>query len=69
MSSDLSLIQILDTQLNIEDEEMPDLLEQSPYYDTDEVSQVFGEKKDIVKILSLNCQSLCAKYDQLKIYV
>ena len=69
MSSDLSLTQILDTQLNVEDDEMPDLLEQSPYYDTDKVSQLLSEKKDIVKILSLNCQSLCAKYDQLKIYV
>jgi hypothetical protein len=49
-------------------EEAPSLFQNSPYYDDDGLIQLCNSKPNIFSLLTLNCQSLNSKYDQLKIY-
>lgn len=62
-----SLLDIIDS-VNKDDEE-PNLFELSMYIDNDALMNTLEEKKDVFKVLSLNCQSLCAKHDQLYVFV
>ena len=67
---ELSLIDVISTEFDEEnDDEMPVLLQHSPYYDDDNGIELLREKGNMLSILSLNCQSLQAKIDQLKIYL
>ena len=45
----------------------PNLYDSSFYYDTDLLKQILDTKKETFNILSLNCQSINAKFDQLKL--
>ena len=50
------------------DDEMPNLLMHSPYMDNDDAVNILKSKNDTFSILSLNCQSLQSKFDQLQVY-
>ena len=69
-----SLIDVLSTEYNRDeqcdvDENMPFLFENSPYYNSPEEIDLLKSKEGAFSIFSLNCQSLQAKFDQLKIYL
>jgi exonuclease III len=67
MTSLLDIIQ-QESEENFEDG-MPEFFIHSPYYSNEEAIQVLCNNKNVFKLLSLNCQSLCAKFDQLQIYL
>ena len=58
----------LDSVLNDDDEE-PELLQMSPYYDDQMLIDVISKKNDIFKCMSINIQSLNSKIDELRIYI
>lgn len=66
-----SLLDLLQSEFDEDEIEvgMPALFSQSPYYNNDEAVQLLATKKSELNILSLNCQSLYSKFDQLQIYV
>ena len=67
-----SLLDILNTQYDEDDEEgneMPNVFSPSPYYSNDDAIDLLSGKKDVFTLLSLNCQSLFAKFDQLQVYL
>ena len=47
----------------------PRLFNHSPYYDSHDFIELFKSKKDIFNVLSLNCQSLNAKFNELLAYI
>ena len=47
----------------------PDIIQHSPYHDDTSLTNLFQAKENIFSILSLNCQSLNAKIDQINIKV
>ena len=66
-----SLIDILqndDMQSGIDDGE-PNIYQISPYYEQNGLKRLLDEKTNIFNILSLNCQSLNAKFEQIKTYL
>ena len=71
MTAHNSLLDVLNIANDADDrdEGIPDLFMQSPYVTTDEALQVLSDKRNLFGILSLNCQSLFSKFDQLKVYV
>jgi hypothetical protein len=50
------------------EDEAPSILQHSPYHNDEDLQKVFDTNPDSFKILSLNCQSLNAKFSELKIY-
>jgi len=65
-----SLADILDqNNSDTDDVNEPILLENSPYYNTSDFEMFLDSKSDIFTIVSLNCQSLNAKFDLLKYYI
>ena len=63
-----SLLHILRSDEENSDEE-PVVFEHSRYVDLESLVEEFEINKNIFKVMSLNCQSLTAKIDQLKIYI
>ena len=63
-----SLKRLIDNENLIQDEE-PILLDHSPYVDNETLIDIIKEKQGILKCLSLNIQSLNAKFDQLRLYL
>ena len=64
----MSLLELL----NLADDqevEMPNLFTESPYMDNEEALNVLSKNKNQFNLLTLNCQSLMAKFDQLQIYM
>ena len=59
-----SLISILDINNN----ELQ-VIKHSSYYDLDKLKNLVNEKKKIVSILSLNIQSIYAKFDELEAFI
>jgi hypothetical protein len=57
------------TLLDSEDSVDITLLKESMYYDIKEMIDLLKEKRQSFNILSLNCQSLNAKFDQLQILI
>lgn len=47
----------------------PTILKQSCYYDNNEFIELLQLKKNVVKLISLNCQSLNAKIDDIRIFI
>ena len=45
----------------------PELIDHSPYYDQDQLINILTEKQNSFNIFSMNCQSLNAKVDELRI--
>ena len=70
-----SLLDIIDNEeasnhVNTEsDEDAPIIFQHSPYYNTDVAIDILRNKKNVFSILSINCQSINAKIDQLRIYL
>ena len=64
-----SLLDILGTQLDENEEGAPVIIEQSPYYDNEKAIELLREKQNMLTLLSLNCQSLHAKFPQLQGYL
>ena len=52
-----------------EDDNSVNLLKYSPYYDENTQQQAFLDGNETLNILSLNCQSLNAKFAELQIYL
>ena len=62
--------QIQDENFNFDDEyETPVLFSHSPYYNDESFISLMENKKSIFKVISLNCQSLNAKFNELKVYI
>ena len=49
-------------------DEAPSLLQLSPYYNNESLVEFLNKNPDSFKLISLNCQSLNSKYDELKIF-
>jgi hypothetical protein len=66
----INLVDILNSELNDSDDEgAPTLFEVSPYYNNENAIEVLKTKNNILTLLSLNCQSINAKFAQLETYV
>ena len=66
----VSLIDVLDGQVNIsDDDDAPLIYEHSPYYDDELLINTLKERAKNFKILSLNIQSLHSKFDLLKAFL
>ena len=61
-----SLWHLLNAQNNNIDDE-PEIIKHSPYYNDHSLNNLFLKKGNIFNILSLNCQSINAKFDQINI--
>jgi hypothetical protein len=64
-----NLIDLIDEEAIDLDDEAPIIFRNSPYYTNESLTEMLDLNLDSFKILSLNCQSLYAKYNELKIYV
>ena len=58
-----------DINFDNETENEPWLFQNSPYYHTHEFCRLLDSKRDAFIILSLNCQSLHAKFEYLRTYL
>ena len=67
-SSLIDLFENSDMGRDIENNE-PQIFENSPYYNSDNFLEYISNKNSSFLMISLNCQSLNAKYEQLKSYV
>ena len=65
-----SLLDVLNAEARDDDSSdgMPNLFVHSPYYTTDNAINVLKSKNNVLSILSLNCQSLQSKFNQLQVY-
>lgn len=70
-SEHLSLVELINenSRLRMTDDESPTLFVNSPYYSNDEFVNVLKDKIDSFSLISLNTQSLNAKFTQLKAYI
>lgn len=50
-------------------DEMPTLFTHSPYFNHDQAIDFLKTKNNTISLLSLNCQSLQSKFDQLQVYL
>ena len=64
-----SLCQLLNNNDNDHPDDEPNIVQLSSYYDDDSLNNLFKDKGNSFCILSLNCQSINAKFDQLNIKV
>ena len=65
-----SLCQLLNNNYdNDHPDDEPNIVQMSSYYDDDSLNNLFRDKRNSFCILSLNCQSINAKFDQLNIKV
>ena len=64
-----SLVNLLNEELDFDEDEAPILFKHSTYYDNDSFINAMKLKKDSFIVISLNCQSLRAKFNQLKVYL
>ncbi len=64
-----SFIQIIDTDLDENDIDEPQIIKHSPYYDFNGLVSTLNTSKTIVSIFSTNSQSINANIDQLDIFV
>ena len=47
----------------------PEIIKHSPYYDNDKFIKDYKNKNSSFKILSLNCQCINAKIDEIKLFL
>jgi exonuclease III len=60
---------INDEEENDADDDIPNWFKHSPYYNTDSFVNLLSSKQSSFKIISLNCQSLNAKIDQICTFI
>lgn len=65
----MSLLDILNEESNDNDEEAPSIFQHSPYYNDEGLEELFTVNQSSFKLLSLNVQSLNAKFCELKMYI
>ena len=64
-----SLLDVLDSYIVDDDDEgVPRLIQNSPYYSNDEAIEVLRTHLGALTLLSLNCQSLQSKFSEIQIY-
>ena len=64
------MVDLLEGELDSDAENgVPDLMQRSIYYNNEEFTELLKTKDDVIKVLSLNVQSLNAKIDQLRIFL
>jgi hypothetical protein len=63
-----SLSHILEAS-NIPEDEEPSLINHSPYVNNESLINILKSKNDILKCISLNVQSINAKFNEFKIYI
>ena len=64
-----SLCQLLNNDDNDHPDDEPNIVHMSSYYDDESLNNLFKDKGNSFCMLSLNCQSSNAKFDQLNIKV
>ena len=65
-----SLVDLVEDDVNHDAENnVPSLLQQSQYYNHDSFVQLLQSKENVLKLISLNCQSLNAKIDNIQILI
>jgi len=70
LRSNQSLVDLLESDdINVEINNEPQVYQISAYYEQSGFQQLLHEKINVFNILSLNCQSLNAKFEQIKLYV
>ena len=69
MTNHASLLDLIDENGSEFDDESPLIFQQSNYYDNETAIEFFKDKNNTFSILSLNCQSLNSKINQLKLYL
>ena len=69
MTSLIDLLHLEYDEDDLDGGEMPNLFEHSPYYSNEETIQVLKDKNNLLNILSLNCQSILSKFNQLQVYI
>ena len=52
-----------------DNDEIPSIYSESYYFDDDKLIATLSQKSDVFSIFSVNCQSLPAKFDNLKVYL
>jgi exonuclease III len=68
-SGENDLVSLLDFNDENEDDYSPNLFTHSPYYEFEDFISLFESKKDVFSVVSVNCQSLHAKLNELHTYV
>jgi uncharacterized protein YifN (PemK superfamily) len=67
--TNINLINIVNEQSDDIEDEAPNVLQHSLYYDTDGLTDMLSRLPNTFKILSLNVQSINAKFHELQAYV
>jgi hypothetical protein len=52
-----------------EDADDPIIFQHSPYYEDEGFMEILSNKSSIISIMSLNCQSINSKFDQINLYM
>lgn len=65
----ISLMDLIEATNDNDDDEQPTLFQPSPYYNTQSAIDLLKDKSNMFTVLSLNCQSLCSKIEELRIYL
>jgi len=71
MDGNQSLIDLMQNEVyeNVLENNEPTIYLMSPYYEQDGFVRLLQNKTSCINVLSLNCQSLNAKYEELKVYL
>jgi hypothetical protein len=69
IDSTYNLLNLLNEDSYDEEDEAPSVFQISPYYNNEELKAFFCDNPHSFKLISLNCQSLNAKFNELKIYI
>ena len=64
-----SLLDLVNEERTDLEDEAPSLFTHSPYYDNESLSDMLIAKSESFKVMSLNVQSLNAKFNELQIYI
>ena len=68
LTEENSLVHLLDTLSPLEDNEA-DVIEHSKYYDDVDFNNALQSYNSKISMLSLNCQSISAKFDKFKLFL
>ena len=68
LTEENALVHLLDTLSPLEDNEA-DVIEHSKYYDDVDFNNALQSYNSKISMLSLNCQSISAKFDKFKLFL
>ena len=69
LEDDMNLVNLLESSDLDNDNNEPTMILNSPYYDDTGFSTLFKKKRNSFSIISLNCQSINSKFEQLRLYI